>query len=113
MSEFYDILSRTTEGSQHIFQVRINGNHRVFEGHFPGNPVVPGVMTMMMVRECAEEILNKKTRFSAVSQCKYSKMIVPDGKPISVKFSVDGATLSAEVLSCDGEQLMKIKGTLA
>ncbi len=113
MNEFFEITNRSDDGGQHEFRVLINGSHRVFEGHFPGNPIVPGVMTMMMVRRCAEEILGRETHFASVSQCKYSKMIVPDGKEIAIKFSLNDLTLSAEVASLDGEQLMKIKGTLA
>lgn len=113
MEEFYSILGRADEAGATTFEVMINKEHRVFEGHFPGNPVVPGVMTMMMVRELAEQLTNEKTHFAQVGQCKYSAMIVPDGKPIKVRVALKEKTVQADVMSTEGESLMKIKATLA
>ena len=112
MEDFFSILGHTVDSAQkHIYTVRINPEHVVFGGHFPGKPIVPGVMTMMTVRQCADAAQNIRTRFENIKEIKYMQTIVPDGNPITISISLDGLSLQAEVVSHDGLQLMKIKGT--
>lgn len=113
MDDFFNISERSTDGQQHIYKVTINANHRVFAGHFPGRPVVPGVMTMMMVRMCAEDAIGRATRFATVGQCKYNQAILPDGQPIVVRFTTDGTAITADVESAEGVSYVKMKGTIA
>jgi 3-hydroxyacyl-[acyl-carrier-protein] dehydratase len=40
----------------------VDGEHRIFEGHFPGQPVVPGVCMMQLVKELVE--LSRKTKLN-------------------------------------------------
>lgn len=113
MNDFFEITGYAQEGDLHIFSIKINSKHPVFEGHFPGNPVVPGVMSMMMVRQCAEKITKRETRFENISQCKYHNVIIPDGKTLTVKLSVDEAlTLKGEIFDNEGTPLLTIKGSL-
>ncbi len=113
MNDFYEIVSRATIDGTDVFFVRINRNHPVFQGHFPGMPIVPGVMTMMLIRECAEMLLGTKTHFANISQCKYLGLVVPDNQPIGVYIKINDKTVNAEVIGDDQSSLMKLKATLA
>lgn len=114
MNDFYQVLNSTQTEVSSEFSILINKQHRVFEGHFPGNPVVPGVISMMMVRQCAEKIIGRETRFATISQCKYLQAIIPDDKPLTIKVSIDELmTLKGEIVNTDNVSLMTIKGTLA
>ena len=113
MQDFYNIISTQSEGNKHSYVVKINANHRVFEGHFPGNPIVPGVMSLMMIRECAERQLGHATRFAYIKDVKYIQAIVPNGENINVCFDLNGNDIAGEVTSAEGTSLLKIKATLA
>ncbi len=113
MDNFFEIINRNIDGENIIYTVRINPNHRVFEGHFPGNPIVPGVMSLMMIRQCAEEKLGYQTRFSQISQCKYTGLIVPNGENLLVNFRLDDKTINAEIIGSSGDFLIKLKALLA
>lgn len=114
MNNFFTIVSQTSEKEgTYNYEVKLNSQHKVFEGHFPGNPIVPGVMSMMMIRMLAEETLGRSTRYAAVKDCKYLQTIVPDGNIIKVNVTTDGTALSGEILSSAGEGLMKIKASIA
>ncbi|MBR6249969.1 MAG: hypothetical protein IKR17_02100 [Bacteroidales bacterium] len=113
MVDFYNIISNSSDGNRHSYVVKINANHRVFEGHFPGNPIVPGVMSLMMIRECAERQLGRTTHFAYIKDVKYIQAIVPNGEAINVCFDLDDNNLSGEVSSTSGTSLLKIKATLA
>ena len=59
-NNFYTVKSEDLSESTANFNIELNGDHKIFEGHFPDNPITPGVVQM--------EIVTVKT----VNQTKYS-----------------------------------------
>jgi len=57
--------------------LELNPAHRIFEGHFPGQPVVPGVCMMQMIKEIFEIAIKKKTRLIRSDYAKFLSMIDP------------------------------------
>jgi 3-hydroxyacyl-[acyl-carrier-protein] dehydratase len=57
--------------------LELNAAHRVFEGHFPGQPVVPGVCMVQMIKEILENHIEKKTRLIKSDHAKFLAMIDP------------------------------------
>lgn len=52
--------------------------HRIFAGHFPDQPVVPGVTMMQIVRELLEtHVLHRKAMVSRADSLKFLTMIDP------------------------------------
>lgn len=114
MEEFYEVIECQKVDDKFEYTVRINSKHRVFAGHFPGRPVVPGVMTMMMIRQCAEDAMHiKSTHYASIGECKYLQPILPDGRNMKIKFSIEGKSINAEIESIDSVKLLKIKAILA
>ena len=93
--------------------------HPVYEGHFPGQPVCPGVMTMQMVRECASRLEVKPLRWKGVKSCRFTGMLYP-GDDVTLVLNRhnndDGVVLDAEISkkSADGlpAVMLTLKGTL-
>ncbi|MBS1614999.1 MAG: 3-hydroxyacyl-ACP dehydratase [Bacteroidetes bacterium] len=56
--------------------------HRIFEGHFPGHPIVPGVCTLAIVKEALESALGKNLMLHESSVIKFLGLIHPDSRPI-------------------------------
>ena len=77
LNDFFHI-DQIQKGS---FQVKaslvINKGHKIFEGHFPGQPVVPGVCMMQMIKEIIEEVTEKKTNCTKVAEMKFLAVIDP------------------------------------
>lgn len=69
----YDILKENENG----FLLRMNSEHPVYQGHFPGNPITPGVLTMQMVRECASRRIGRDLCYTAVKNCRFAAMVRP------------------------------------
>ncbi len=55
----------------------INAGHKIFEGHFPGHPVVPGVCMMEMIKEIMEEVIGKKSNLLSAAEMKFLAIIDP------------------------------------
>jgi 3-hydroxyacyl-[acyl-carrier-protein] dehydratase len=77
LDTFFTIDKITAQDEKTLFEVSINKEHAVFEGHFPGNPVVPGVFLIQMVREVIEHWQQKKFKIEAADEIKFMKMVIP------------------------------------
>jgi 3-hydroxyacyl-[acyl-carrier-protein] dehydratase len=58
--------------------LRINWGHPIFEGHFPGRPVVPGACLLQIVKELVSMALGSEVRLTRADQIKFISMIGPD-----------------------------------
>lgn len=93
LNDFYFIDELHTENDQVSAKIRINPAHKIFEGHFPGQPVVPGVCMVQIVKELMEQRLNAKLLLYKGSQLKFLQLIVPDEGDIievSIQFQPEG-----------------------
>jgi glycosyltransferase involved in cell wall biosynthesis len=94
-----------------VFEVRLNPDHAIFGGHFPGNPVLPGVCSMMIARECASRVAGVELRFEAVKECKFLATITPSSGPLMVAITIDNQNLNATI-STDGTVALKLRATM-
>ena len=77
LDTFFTIDNITAQDEKTLFEVTINKEHAVFEGHFPGNPVVPGVFLIQMIREVIEHWQQKKFKIEAADEIKFMNMVIP------------------------------------
>jgi 3-hydroxyacyl-[acyl-carrier-protein] dehydratase len=66
-----------------IAKIAINSRHPIFSGHFPGNPVVPGVCLIQMVRETVELHSNLKITLLKSSTIKFLSILRPEADSFS------------------------------
>lgn len=58
--------------------LRVNWGHPIFEGHFPGRPVVPGACLLQIVKELVSMAIDSEVRLLRADQIKFISMIGPD-----------------------------------
>jgi 3-hydroxyacyl-[acyl-carrier-protein] dehydratase len=75
--DFYKINALETKGNRVHALLELNPSHRIFDGHFPGQPVVPGVCMMQMIKEILETVLTKETRLFKADYLKFLIVINP------------------------------------
>ncbi len=82
LKDFYTVHSKqqTSDQSFSIY-IRLNEKHPVFEGHFPGNPVTPGVCMMQIIKELTEEITGFELFLKNASNVKFMALINPEINP--------------------------------
>lgn len=97
--------------------IRLNPDHAVYNGHFPGNPVVPGVCQVGMVKEILNSALQGDFLLSDSKMCKFINMINP--KVVTgLKCDISFAETPAGEISFSGEladaerTYLKMKGIL-
>lgn len=58
--------------------VFLNKEHAIFKGHFPGNPVTPGVCMMQIIKELSQDILGSSLILKSSSNVKFMALINPE-----------------------------------
>ncbi len=79
LQDFYSVDKiDTISESKYIASITLNKNHAIFKGHFPGNPVTPGVCMMQIIKELTENILNVSLTMVSTSNVKFMALINPE-----------------------------------
>ena len=107
LNDFFAIQHLQTEQELITADIELNPQHRIFEGHFPGQPVVPGVCMMQMVKEVLEDALDIATNLSKALDLKFLLVINPletKSLQVKIKYSLpenDQYSLQAELVKGD------------
>jgi len=61
--------------------ISFNENHPIFDGHFPGNPIVPGVIQVGIIKDLLEKGLGQKLMMVQGKNIKFLNIISPIKNP--------------------------------
>lgn len=82
LNNFYTLKSHErSESGSFIAKITLNKEHDIFKGHFPGNPVTPGVCMMQIVKDLTEEFIGSKLFLKTASNVKFMAIINPFETP--------------------------------
>ena len=87
----------------HATVLRIAANHPSLPGHFPGRPVVPGVVLLDCVLQEAERWLQRPLSAAALPLAKFTAPLLPE-QEVQLELKLTGDELRFS-LSRDGAQL--------
>jgi 3-hydroxyacyl-[acyl-carrier-protein] dehydratase len=59
------------------FTIKLNPRHPVYTGHFPGNPVTPGVCQVQIIKELTSAAVNMGLVIHRSDNIKFLSMILP------------------------------------
>jgi len=115
---FYTIHSTKEENDTFIFSIELNKDHSIFQGHFPGNPVTPGVVQMEIIKELVQISQEKELRLVSMPSCKFLAILNPDKNAlieVDLKFSsTEDETIKMSATIKDSEtSYLKMSGTYA
>ena len=88
-SDFFEIIS--VEGNQSHFSavIEFNPAHEIFKGHFPGNPVVPGVCMVQIIKDLLKKILDKDFTMKQASHLKFLAIVNPnENKTLNIDMAI-------------------------
>jgi 3-hydroxyacyl-[acyl-carrier-protein] dehydratase len=80
-NDFYAIESSSIQQGVHTYTIHLNPLHHIFDGHFPGNPVTPGVVQMEIVKELLSTSLEKPMSLDTMGTCKFLAILNPNETP--------------------------------
>ena len=111
---FYSVVdSQVLESGQVQIQVRLEPKHPIFLGHFPGNPITPGVCMLQLIKELVEGQLDKKLFLSEGVNVKFTARINPFQEPLLCILlditEVDDIQVKSEVYFQDRTLALKLR----
>jgi 3-hydroxyacyl-[acyl-carrier-protein] dehydratase len=74
----FSIDKLTHDGGSITTILSVNKDSEIFNGHFPGRPVVPGACMLQVVKDVLETALNKTLQLKKAGQLKFISMIDPN-----------------------------------
>ncbi len=117
-NKFYKVLSevRQAEGLGATYRVAILPECNVYDGHFPGEPVCPGVCNIETIKECAMLLTGEALRYSSIKQCRLTALATPTVCPeVDVNVSLvenEGGYAVQATIADEKQTYMILKGQL-
>ena len=113
---FYTVIELTKGENAVDATIKLNASHAIFEGHFPNNPVTPGVVEMEIVKEILSLGLEKPLKMKTMSSCKFLAVLNPiNVENVHVKISItemdDAFVRISGQLADDTTSFLKIAAT--
>lgn len=111
---FYKVVSSLEKDvSSFQWSIIINKEHEIFEGHFPGLPIVPGVCMMQIIKELLQDKLRIKLNLKSASNIKFLSLINPtetNQVDVEVKYtsSETGTYIADGIISVNAIPYFKI-----
>lgn len=97
-----DEANRLDESSGEAFYT-VQGNEFFLQGHFPGNPIVPGVIQCEMMAQSCAVILDghegKTPLFTGIQKCKFKHPVKP-GDTIHLQSTITKAKAPFYFATC-------------
>jgi 3-hydroxyacyl-[acyl-carrier-protein] dehydratase len=103
IEELYNIQSFREDDGSVAASVKLNKGHEVFKGHFPGNPIMPGVCMIQLIKELTERALDRELFLSVVSNVKFMAIINPEKND----------TVQVVLTISEEEETVKVKNTVS
>ena len=117
IDNYFKIDGFTANGNEAQFDITLLPDYCVYEGHFPDNPVSPGVCNIQMIKECAEQFAGKRFFLGYISRCKLTAVITPQTTPrlrVQITLSEAGGLYDIKaVVSAADTTFIELRGELS
>lgn len=93
--KYYRLLASDIADGAGTFKISIIDTCDVFNGHFPGHPICPGVFNVQTLKECCADVLSADITFVSIKQCRFLSVIEPKSEPSAPVYTVKVSTTVA------------------
>lgn len=99
---FIDFKYQKTGENTYEVSFQLNPEHVIFKAHFPGQPILPGITMMRVVRDITASITEKNIQLKAVKNVKFTHVVTPS----------ETTAMIAKISILEDQQNLKVNGTL-
>ena len=82
--DFFKVLAQESLENGFRCQVSLNAEHTIYQAHFPGNPITPGVCLLQIATELLEQHEGVRLQLHTADAIKFRKPVTPDMRPTFV-----------------------------
>ncbi|MEO7210037.1 MAG: 3-hydroxyacyl-ACP dehydratase [Chitinophagaceae bacterium] len=77
LDSLYTIISLEHRSGLIQADLELNEDHEIFQGHFPGQPVLPGACMLQMIKEILQKEIFISLKLKKAGVIKFLEMITP------------------------------------
>jgi 3-hydroxyacyl-[acyl-carrier-protein] dehydratase len=100
LNDFFHIHN-IQSADKYTLEIALNAKHKIYDGHFPNNPITPGVCMTQMLKESIEQITQKKLMLVNASNLKFMAVLNPEVHP-NVNLTFNLKDKGDELIHADG-----------
>jgi 3-hydroxyacyl-[acyl-carrier-protein] dehydratase len=102
LNDLFTIEQILPEGDDNKFliTIRLNPFHEIFKGHFPGNPILPGVCIVQILKEILMFQSDKKLMMINASSIKYLSFINPKANSV-INIAIELKEPGNDIILCN------------
>lgn len=112
LDSLYRIESENIAPANARFAVALDASHPIYAGHFPGNPITPGVVILQIISELAERALGRRLNVKEFVNVKYLAVLSPAEHPeaaVELSIAESGAEMKVKAtIVADGVTMSKV-----
>lgn len=117
-NNLYKIISKEEVNSIFNYTVELNPSCVIYQAHFPGEPITPGVCIVQIGKEVIEDLLleqssaSRRLEIIKAKNIKFLSVISPNETPIltyqvrKLGFSDDNMTIETQIVVNSDDKLM-------
>ena len=115
-NDLYNIGSlQTQDDGKHLAIITLNPSHQIFQGHFPDQPILPGVCLIEILKVLVGKVTGNQMKMHSAATIKFVQAVDPKINPvlkfeIVIRDSEKAFQVSATSFLQDGTANFKLKG---
>ena len=114
--DIYVVRSIDFDDSHCDAVIELNPESDIYKGHFPGNPITPGVVMIGIARELLARAIGTQLTLTGVPSVKYMSVLTPEASPCTtyiITYTVaDGKVKAKATVKNDTTTFARISLTL-
>ncbi|MDR0486063.1 MAG: hypothetical protein LBH29_04980 [Elusimicrobiota bacterium] len=111
METIFEAMDKSFKArNENVFSFFIDANFPAFKGHFPGNPLLPGIVQIEFVLFCIKKLLGKDNiALQEIHKVKFQKALLPNSS-FDISIKAEAGKFYA-VIQSGGGQIAQIQMT--
>jgi 3-hydroxyacyl-[acyl-carrier-protein] dehydratase len=77
LNKLFTIISEDDNKINYTAEILVNKEHQIFQGHFPNNPILPGVCMVQLISDLISNTLKKDIHFNSLKRIKFLNILNP------------------------------------
>ena len=112
---FYIIKNLVSQDEKVTAKIELNPNHPVYDGHFPDQSIVPGVIQLQIVSEILSKGIQQNLTLQFASNIKHLAIILPENNSlldvdIDFKINEDNSYQVKAIIQSEDTVFLKFRG---
>ena len=105
INSLYKVVSKNVTESALLYDIHLDANHFIYQVHFPGEPITPGVCIIQIAKELLEEHLNLVLNIQMIKNVKFLNVISPLERP-QISYVFEKITVDDTAKTCQAQVLV-------